>query len=396
LQENCDNAADLRNLVDSLIASCLSAATFERKDRLFPSDPKLFVTNPVSIAYGACGVAYAIKKITGDLPDSVLDWILSKDVNEKDYPPGLFIGMAGIAWSMLELGLTETAEEIFLRSKRHALLTVCSDVYYGIAGWGMACLKFYVATKKHQYLDMARWAGEEIVRRRISSDDECHWEAWNAGEIRLGFGHGASGVAAFLIYLSRAAGEELFLRVAEQGLRFDLRQGISYRRGRSWPMHVGAGASVVPYWRYGSAGIGTTLVRFLALSPESDLRAHLKDVASDTKRKYAIFPGKLFGLAGLCDIQLDLDDFAGPMGHSVSAAYVSSGISLFRIHREGLGTFFPGCDLWKLSCDYATGSAGIALTLHRLVTRCGPDFMLDELLPIGDGKDRESAERVFT
>jgi hypothetical protein len=45
---------------------------------------------------------------------------------------------------------------------------------------------------------------------------------------------------------------------------------------------------------------------------------------------------------------------------------------------------FPGDTLSRVSCDYGTGSAGIALFIHRLLHGGATDFMLDELL---EGRD---------
>jgi hypothetical protein len=58
---------------------------------------------------------------------------------------------------------------------------------------------------------------------------------------------------------------------------------------------------------------------------------------------------------------------------------IASGISLFRVDRP-TGTAFPGEELIRLSCDYGTGSAGIALFLHRLLNGGPTPYMVDELL----------------
>ena len=52
-----------------------SVADFEREDRLFPADPMVFDTNPLSLGHGACGVAYVMHKLRGQVDERVLDWI---------------------------------------------------------------------------------------------------------------------------------------------------------------------------------------------------------------------------------------------------------------------------------------------------------------------------------
>jgi hypothetical protein len=55
---------------------------------------------------------------------------------------------------------------------------------------------------------------------------------------------------------------------------------------------------------------------------------------------------------------------------------------MFRVERRGIA--FPGDSLSRLSCDYGTGSAGIALFLNRLLGRQKSDFMLDPLFTISN------------
>lgn len=105
-----------RQLLESLTDSIISAARYERRDRLCPADPKVFVTSPIRLAYGACGVVYALKRICGDGPDDILKWIENENVTNTDYPPGLYIGTAGIAWALWELGREERAQEVLLDS----------------------------------------------------------------------------------------------------------------------------------------------------------------------------------------------------------------------------------------------------------------------------------------
>jgi hypothetical protein len=98
----------------------------------------------------------------------------------------------------------------------------------------------------------------------------------------------------------------------------------------------------------------------------------------DTNRKYAIFPCRFKGLAGLGEFLLDAYAFTGERRFLQGAYRVASGISLFRVERPA-GVAFPGEMLRRISCDFATGSAGVAHFLHRLTHRELPAaFMLDE------------------
>jgi hypothetical protein len=92
---------DYEPVIEGISNYILHFATYDRKDRLFPADSKIFSTNPLSMAYGACGITYALRQMNGRVPDEVINWILSQEVNNELYPPGLYLGMSGIAWVLL-------------------------------------------------------------------------------------------------------------------------------------------------------------------------------------------------------------------------------------------------------------------------------------------------------
>jgi len=374
---------DTRRFLTALTGAIMDAARYDRQDRLFPADPKVFVTNPLSLAYGACGVAYALKTINGEAPDRVLEWIDRHEVTPEAYPPGLYAGMAGIAWSLLELDRQEKAEEILLASYDHPLLFESADFFYGISGWGMANLKMSLATGRPIYLERAREAGEWIVRNAVETDKGFRWN--QPGEKWLGLGHGSSGVSLFLLYLYLATGEARFLSVGRRGLDAELSHAVPFCGALSWPVQDRPGPTIVPYWRYGSVGVGAAVLRYLHVTGDESLRPYLDGISRDAARKYAIFPGRFFGLAGLGDFLLDVADFEPDSAKYVDGAKrVAAGIRLFEIKREGCRCGFPGFDLWKVSCDYGSGGAGIGLFFHRLLTRRGPEFMVDELLRRAD------------
>lgn len=383
----CEPAAladdEIREVVERSVRYILGHCTPERGDRLFPCDAKVFATNPLSLAYGACGTAYALHRITGLAPPPIADWILRREVTAEQYAPGLYLGMAGIAWTLLELGLVEPAKQVLALSASHPL-ALTADVYYGLAGWGMAQLKFHLATGEPRFLEAAITAGRQLLETRVAAGGAAHWAT--PPEQIFGFAHGASGVSVFLLYLYLASGDEEFLHAGREALEFDLSQAVDMDEGLLWPSRTGPARVLVPYWRYGSAGVGAALLRFNRVAPDERYRSLLHGIRIATTRKYAIFPARGFGLAGLGEFLLDMAALGSAEDREeclAAARQVASGIMLFRLDKGGDGVAFPGADLWKISCDYATGSAGIALFLDRLLTRRPADFMLDELLPAG-------------
>jgi serine/threonine protein kinase len=357
-----------------IVAEIEASATYLRMDRLFPAHPKVFATNPLSLAYGAAGVGYTLTRITGKAQAQIADWILGHRIDATSYPPGLYIGMSGIAWCLLEMGETKNAEEMLRGTFDHPLLSRSHDIFYGTAGWGMTCLRFFVATGNEAYLESAKRAGYSLLNTGSESASGCFWPG--SGSLQLGFAHGASGIALFLLYLYLATGEEGFLTKGEAALSFDLSFAVETKDGGlSWPASVDAPNILLPYWRMGSAGIGRVVLRYFRLLAEKKYEDILERIFLDTDRKYAVLPGLFSGLAGLGSFLLDMHEWTGEERFRRAAAKVAEGIWPFRVERRGIA--FPGDGLDRLSCDFGTGSAGIALFFNRLLGRQGSDFMLD-------------------
>ncbi len=375
-----DTAEAAQKSIQGVVEHILNVTSYDRTDRLFPSDPKIFVTNPLSIAFGACGVAWALKKITGDVPSRVTEWMLQQPVNADLYPPGLYLGMAGIAWVFKELGLQQEAEELMRMSWEHPALTEAPDIFYGLAGWGIAQLRFFFDTSNEEYLAQAKRAGDLLLASAKEENGRCYWSQ-SGNAVTLGFAHGSSGISVFLLYLYLATGEERYLNMGKRALDFDIAAAIPNAEGAiSWPVRRVPGAPGVPYFRYGSAGVGLALVRYYRALGLPQYREILEKMFPDTCRKYGIYPGRFIGLAGIGEFLLDLGEiepFAAKCHEALQRNI--AGTLLFQVDTEN-GVAFPGYELYRFSCDFATGSAGIALSLHRYLTRRTSDFFLDELM----------------
>lgn len=367
-----------KEICNGIIEYIKSVASYDRADRLFPSDPQIFATNPLSLAYGASGVAYALKKISGDLPDGIIEWIISHEINAQQYPPGLYVGLSGIAWCLLEIGFKDEATKIISLTFEHPLLYKCPDLFYGVSGWGMSCLKFWIETEDEIFLDKAIQAGEHLLKTHRESDKGYYWDGFN-GDVHYGLAHGSSGIALFLLYLYLATGKERYLESGLMALEFDINSGETTSDGGLTWHPTPNSPTLLPYWKYGSAGIGSSILRYYKLTGDHRYKELLEKIFIDVDRKYTIFPGKFLGLAGIGDFLLDLYNCTEEVIYLESAYKVATGLKLFKIKKSS-GIAYPGDNLHRISCDYGTGGAGIALFLNRLITNAENDFLIDELI----------------
>lgn len=381
------DSLDHRQYLERILRYIDHAADPSRQDRLFPSDPELFSSNPISLAYGACGVALVQLRARGRVDPAVLDWIAQVPLRRDAFSPGLYSGLAGVAWFWLEAGDEQRARAALACADDHPYLAQAADVFHGTAGWGMAQLRFYRHFGERKFLKAAIAAGERLLAAREQVDAQrCLWRGPET--LSAGYAHGAAGICTFLLYLSLASNRAEFRKVGEQGLAWVASQALENSdAGYSW-VTTDKTPSVTPYWRWGSSGIGRAVIRYWHVTGKEEYAELIDRIVIDADRKYAIFPGYFFGLAGIGELFLDLARF--PRWRAVAEASLKrlfSGCLLYGLESEH-GVAFPGESLARISCDLGTGSAGVALVLHRYIARDGAPLMLDELLPGWSATDR--------
>ncbi|MFZ6820430.1 class III lanthionine synthetase LanKC [Undibacterium sp. Ji22W] len=381
------SSLDAHQYLSDIMRYVDSTADYTRSDRLFPADPEVFASNPLSLSHGACGVALVQKRVRGTVSPEVLDWIKQFPLRRDALSPGLYSGLSGIAWFWLDMGEDERAKEALAVADQHPYLAQSADMFHGLAGWGMTQLRFFKHFGDHSYLDAAIDAGEQLLlSREVETEGQCFWRTPQG--LTAGFGHGSAGICTFLLYLYLATENSKFLKAGEEGLAWVMNQGITNEDGGLTWIARESSPSVTPYLRWGSSGIGRAFLRYWYVTGDEKYAELIDKVMIDADRKYTIFPGYFFGLAGIGEFFLDLARFDRWRDSALtSLTRIFSGCSLYALHREQ-GIAFPGESLMRISCDLGTGGAGIAMVLHRYLTRCGASLMLDDLLPGWAKEDR--------
>lgn len=82
---------------------------------------------------------------------------------------------------------------------------------------------------------------------------------------------------------------------------------------------------------------------------------------------------------------------------TLAALHLPWRIVSFYLVKQPQGSATPGDGLFRISCDYATGVAGVLRTLHRYTHLAEADFVLDEVVSMPKELDESSlADRVRT
>lgn len=342
----------------------LNTADYERSDRVWPADSVVFQTNSLSVAFGACGTVLFLKQVLKDLPEELVGWLRKQPLGVGTHPPGLHLGLAGIAYTFLEIGLRKEAESAMRLAYQSPLLYKEPNMLLGVAGWGFASLHLYIHTGNRDYLEQAECAGEHLLQSARVNGQTCCWHHQDEA-VHYGFGYGASGIALFLLYLHIATGRDDFRSCAVRGLEFEIANKVESEVGWQWKRHDGD-TILYPYWVHGSAGVGCTLIRFYSLLGTRRYKKLACKVASDAFVKYSFCPGLFEGLAGIGELMLDMFHVTGDADYQHKAQDIADTILWFKIVKPE-GTAYPGRWLSRISNDYATGAAGIGLFFNRLV-----------------------------
>lgn len=345
----------------------------DTKYTLFPSDPFSLATNSIGLGFGGTGVIYSLERSGTQVPDKATDRYMRElsKLDPKNMPPGMLTGLAGIglvhlarARSSLGLSFVDMANASDLLKEHHSL-------YYGMAGIGMANLAAYNESGLTRYLDVAKELAHSLDTTSIEGDNGIHWS--DDGQVRIGFGYGQSGVALFFLRLSNVLSDRRWRELGERALRFDMSYGFELEPGVVTFAAAPEGVSTYEHYiEQGTAGIVKVAIRY-GMWDEVDR------LLLDLHRKYCGFSGLLYGLAGLIDVFVDAYIYSGNQKYLDMAQRPYEGLSDLYIFGDAATAAVPGENLFRISCDYATGIAGVVCALHRLTTLALDDFCLDEL-----------------
>ena len=344
---------------NSMAAAILASATPNRNDRLFPGDPKQFVTNGLNLAYGAAGVLYALDATGAGRHPEHEEWLVQRAMHpQTGARVGFYDGLHGIAYAL---------DRLDRRDDALALLDICSgelegklegvglDLYSGLAGIGLNLAHFATQTG-----DDALWRQAVRVAEIVSDQlgDEDSVAEVSGGDLPYaGLVRGSAGPALLFVRLYERFGDPALLDFAQTALRQDLRRCVLRDDGA---MDVDEGWRTMPYLADGSIGIGMVLGDFLAHRDDEQFATAADAIRRTARCGFYIEPGLFWGRAGMI-LHLSREQAAGRVHDDIVAAHIRR-LSWHAMSYEG-DLAFPGEELLRLSMDLATGTAGVLLAL---------------------------------
>jgi serine/threonine protein kinase len=335
-----------------------------RQDRLWPHDCMAFQTNPLGLAFGACGPLLALHEIDGIYPEAALQWILDRFQNSHSVEPGFYNGWAGIGWTMCQLGLTDAAEAACKFANQLGTQTTEANFFHGLAGQGRAHLEIFARTGKKLHLEYAIETARKIVTTGVRSSSGMYWPTSSHPHGRCGFGYGTTGIAVYLLAVYRTTGDATWLDAAKAGFDHEMSTAMEARTHLTWPRE-GAGNNRDPYFLTGGMGIASALLELWKVTADEHVLHAAKSALEGAYSRFSVMPGLFEGLAGHGTVLLDFHEVTGDELYRSRAWEIAQSILCFQLGRPQ-GIAFPGRGLVRISTDYGYGMAGIACFFSRL------------------------------
>ncbi|MFD0275051.1 class III lanthionine synthetase LanKC [Kitasatospora sp. NPDC127111] len=346
-------AVDRRRVMDDLAEGILAAATPERADRLYPGDPEQFDRAGVDLAHGASGVIHALATTGYPVPEEHVDWLLRAARDRKVVRPGLYDGLHGAALALDQVGRAEEARDVLDRAReltrhRRRLGVFGADLSGGLAGIGLNLLHFADRHADPALAEEALAIGEEFAAPGGPP----------LGKGRVGLLHGGSGVALFLVRLHEHTGDPRWLDLAGGALARDLASSRLDEKG----LLLTQDNQSTAYLGSGSAGAAIAVRALLRHRPDARLAEAVEQLDRACAAEFFLMPGLFEGRAGLiCSLAAGDHPQLRPQVERLAWHLVR--------HRDRAAV--PGRQLYRLSTDLATGSAGVLLALHAASTGNG-------------------------
>ncbi|WP_292732865.1 class III lanthionine synthetase LanKC [Microbacterium sp. UBA1097] len=358
------DARAVRELQELIADDLTASADFSRDDRVWPGDPQQFAEDGTGLAHGVAGVVYALSLVGREPDERGLAWIDA--VWERPGDPrrphraGLWDGLAGLAWLHRRLGRRAHAQAALERLRRLDFSSLGSDLYGGLPGVGLVLLE---ASDDDPTLVLEALEIGGILRSRhdarqpIPTAPEDRRVATGSG----GLLRGPSGTALFALRLYERTGEPAHLRLAQDALDYDLAHCMTAVDGS---LQLNEGWRLLPYLGSGSAGVGLVAAQLLPHleTPDRYLES-LDGIRSAALTDFVMESGVFRGRAGMILFLAALER----LGYSTPEAgdALRHHVADLRLHaiRRPHGIGFPGQGLLRLSCDFATGSAGVLAAL---------------------------------
>lgn len=345
-------------------------------------------TDRCSVQHGMSGVLAVLTRAAHLGDERVLETVdctaqrLASDVAKLSrILPGLLFGSSGTAVVLHAagalLGDAELCDQAIGLATRIPLDWPSPDVCHGLAGAGFGQLMMWQYTGDSRFETGVRRCADRLLAVAQRGPAGVYWpipddfDSALAGLTQAGFGHGASGVAAFLLAAGQETGVNAYIELARDAGQTLLAEADVDADGLVlWPGERGDDPRKVSYmrmhWCSGVSGIGTFLVRLWQATGDDQIGTLARQAAATVlANRWQQSPVLCHGLAGGGEFLLDMHQ-ADPDGGYLAGAEAIAEAMLARDVQHYDRLLLADESLTRVVADYGTGLAGALGFLLRL------------------------------
>ncbi len=353
-------------------------------------------TDSCNVQHGASGVGHFLAQNPALLEDEerrqslgdLARWVAQRAEQERNPCSGLYFGLAGPSWFLLEaaraLGDREL-QEVAVRIAERLPESLLLDITHGAAGRGLTQLLFFETTGNDVFRRKAEEACEYLESCVQERSGEWLWpvpedlDSEFRGGVHYGFAHGSAGICYFLLCAAAVLERDSAFEVASRGVETLLRAASLADERAYWPYGPDR-PTLGTFWCNGSSGVATTLIRYYALTGNQECK-RLSEMAANAvlHERWISSPVQCHGLAGQGELLLDMYRYTGEERWMKEALHLGGIIYTYRVRRNGHWTF-PNETRSQVSSDFSVGLAGVGSYLYRLHGLGPRSFMLDDAL----------------
>jgi len=204
-----------------------------------------------------------------------------------------------------------------------------------------------------------RYSFDPTVFAPLGSEREIAGNQHREQNSGLFYGH--LGIAWLFKEAYSFTGDETWLEPVDFALHCEL-TGYEFD-SKHGTLQLVQGYRELPYLSTGSAGFGVVLSTLQPCQVSTEIHDKAEALRVATEATFSIYPGLFNGYAGLALGNLGLRKFLGLPAHT--AEELVSVLAGYAISTRG-GIVFAGDSGLRLTCDMATGSAGVLVALSNL------------------------------
>ena len=370
-----DPERHVRALRDKVAHALTAMGDAANPHRIYPSIPDGYATNTTCVAFGTAGVLHALRQCGIPVPAAIVTRFRADALAEAaTLPPGLNIGLAGIAWVLAEYEYLNEARDLLARASDHPGTCGSASLAAGAAGVALAHLSLYERTGDDEHVDAAVRLMDAVPTR-----DEALLPLLGAHD-PSGWLHGRCGIAWTLLPLGAVTGDGGYLDRGRQLLHAELDRA-THPGNPAFQFLVSAkDRRAMPYLYCGTAGMLRTIARYNRVAGDERLSDAESRLVPSLRTPYTVMPGLYQGISGLGFTLAELGA-DGQDAHRARAAAIRTARALFKYAVPGpTGVRFHGEQAKRFSADLYSGGAGILLFLDEVLSpRRDRLFSLDAL-----------------